>query len=140
MQFEDNTKTRNHYKGILKYHIIISTKFRRKCLNQIEDIVYDSFKYVESKSEFKILTMKLDQDHIHFLIQTKPTVSLGSIIGRMKQQSTWYLKSNDKSYSHLRNFYWSKKFQIWTHGYFASTVGDVSEKIVFNYIEKQGLK
>ena len=84
--------------------------------------------------------MKLDQDHIHFLIQIPPTVSIGSIIGRMKQQSTWYLKENETSYSWIRNFYWSKKFQIWTHGYFVSTVGDVSEKIVFEYIEKQGMK
>lgn len=140
MQFEDNTRTRNHYKGVLKYHLIISTKYRRKCLNQIEDIVYESFRYAEQKSKMKILNMKLDQDHIHFLIQIPPTVSIGSIIGRMKQQSTWYLKENETSYSWLRNFYWSKKFQIWTHGYFVSTVGDVSEKIVFEYIEKQGMK
>ena len=31
-----------------------------------------------------------------------------------------------------------KKRLLWTHGYFVSTIGKVSEKIVFNYIENQG--
>ena len=31
-----------------------------------------------------------------------------------------------------------KKRLLWTFGYFVSTIGKVSEKIVFNYIENQG--
>lgn len=138
MQFEDNSRTRNHYKGRLVYHIIFSTKFRRKCLVGIEDIIYDAFRYCEEKSHFKIKNMKCDKDHIHLLIQIPPTYSLCQTINRMKQVTTSYLYHNDKSHSMLRNFYWAKKLTIWTHGYFASTIGDVSEKIVFDYIENQG--
>lgn len=138
MQFEDNTKTRNHYKGRLVYHIIFSTKFRRKCLIGIEDIVYDAFKYCESKSHFSIHTMKCDKDHIHLLVEIKPTYSLGQTISRMKQMTTSYLYHNEISYAKLRQFYWGKRLKVWTHGYFASTIGEVSEKIVWQYIENQG--
>lgn len=138
MKFEDNSRTRNHYTGRLVYHIIFSTKFRRKCLIGIEDIVYDAFRYCEEKSHFKIKNMKCDKDHIHLLIQIPPVYSLGQTINRMKQVTTSYLYHNDKSHSMLRNFYWAKKLTVWTHGYFVSTVGDVSEKIVFDYIENQG--
>ena len=37
-----------------------------------------------------------------------------------------------------RNRHFGKKKRLlWTHGYFVSTIGKVSEKIVFNYIENQ---
>ena len=138
MKFEDTSRTRNHYNGRLVYHIIFSTKFRRKCLIGIEDIIYDAFRYCEEKSHFKIKNMKCDKDNIHLLIQILPVYSLGQTINRMKQVTTSYLYHNDKSHSMLRNFYWAKKLTVWTHGYFVSTVGDVSEKIVFDYIENQG--
>ena len=38
----------------------------------------------------------------------------------------------------LKQFYWKKKRLLWTHDYFVSTIGKVSEKIVFEYIGKQG--
>ena len=138
MQFEDNSRTRNHYKGELNYHIIFSTKFRRKCLSQIEQELYEAFRYCESKSHFNRKTMKKDNEQIHLIVNIKPTYSLGQTINRMKQMTTSYLYRNDKTRSWLRNFYWAKKLTIWTHGYFASTIGQVSEDIVFKYIENQG--
>lgn len=138
MQFEDNTRTRNHYKGELNYHIIFSTKFRRKCLSQIEQELYDAFRYCESKSHFSIKIMRQDKDHIHLLINIKPIYSLGQTINRMKQMTTSYLYRNEKTRKWLRNFYYAKRLVIWTNGYFASTVGQVSEDIVWNYIENQG--
>lgn len=138
MEFEDNTRTRNHYSGRLVYHIIFSTKFRRKCLIGIEDILYDGFKYCESKSHFNIINMKCDKDHIHLLVEIKPTYTLGQTINRMKQMTTNFLYRNEISRNHLRKFYWAKRLTVWTHGYFASTIGQVSEKVVFDYIENQG--
>ena len=77
MEFEDNTRTRNHYIDCLNYHIIFSTNFRRKCLSNIENELYVAFRYCESKSHFKIKTMKQDKDHIHLLVNIKPTYRLG---------------------------------------------------------------
>jgi putative transposase len=140
MEFEDNTKTRNHYKGELNYHIIFSTKFRRKCLAQIEDELYEAFMYCESKSHFKIKKMKHDKDHIHLLVNIAPIYSLGQTISRMKQMTTSFLYRNETTRNWLRNFYWGKRLTIWTHGYYASTVGKVNEKTIYDYIENQGKK
>lgn len=140
MQFEDNTKTGNHYKGDLNYHIIFSTKFRRKCLSQIEQELYDAFRYCESKSHFSIKIMRQDKDHIHLLVNIKPIYSLEQTINRMKQMTTNYLYRNEKTRKWLRNFYYGKRLVIWTNGYFASTVSQVSEDIVWTYIENQGNK
>ena len=56
----------------------------------------------------------------------------------MKQMTTNYLYRNERSRLWLRKFYYAKRLTVWTHGYFASTVGQVSEKIVWDYIENQG--
>ena len=58
-------KTYGHSKTNLKYHAIFSTKYRRKCLNDIRDNGLKSFKYAENISDFSILTMEIDKDHIH---------------------------------------------------------------------------
>jgi putative transposase len=53
----------------------------------------------------------------------------------MKQLSTWYLWQ--KQESHFRNYFW-KKNKIWTGGYFVSTIGEVSEANILEYIKNQG--
>lgn len=82
--------------------------------------------------------MKQDKDHIHLLVNIKPTYSLGQTINRIKQMTTNYLYRNETSRLWLRKFYWAKRLTVCTHEYFASTVGQVSEKIVLDYIENQG--
>ena len=128
-------KTYGHAKTNLKYHIIFSTKYRRKCLTSIHDDVIDAFKYVQAKSDFDILKMELDKDHIHFLLEFKPSLSIDSVVNRLKSMSTNYLYKIQNAY--LRNFYWNKN-ELWTHRYFVSTIGEVSQKTLEHYIENQG--
>ena len=103
----------NHAKTRLRYHIIFSTKFRRKCLNEIRDIVLDSFRYAESISHFKILVMELDNDHIHFLVSFPPAYSIEQTVRRMKMISTNYVYERCENY--LKKFYWKDKRLLWTH-------------------------
>lgn len=124
-----------HAKTRLRYHIIFSTKYRKKCLNDIKDDVFEAFKYAESKSDFKILLMNLEDDHIHFLMKFKPSLSIEQVVRRMKQMSNYYLWKNHETY--FKKIYWKKK-QIWTGGYFCSTIGNVSEENIKMYIEQQG--
>ena len=129
-------KTYGHAKTRLRYHFIFSTKFRRKCLNEIHDSVLEAFRNADEKSNFSILTMELDKDHIHILIEFKPRYSIEQVVKRLKQLTTNYLWKKNSDY--LKNFYWKQKNVLWTRGYFASTIGDVSEKILKKYIENQG--
>ena len=128
-------KTYGHAKTKLKYHIIFSTKYRRKCLTSIHNDVINAFKYVHAKSDFEILKMELDKDHIHFLLKFKLSLSINFVVNRMKTMSTNYLYKIQNAY--LRNFYQNKN-KLWTHGYFVSTIGEVSQKALEHYIENQG--
>ena len=126
----------NHAKTRLRYHIIFSTKFRRKCLNEIRDMVLDAFKYAKSISHFRILVMELDKDHIHFLVSFPPAYSIEQTVRRMKMISTNYVYERCENY--LKKFYWKDKRLLWTHGYFCSTIGEVSEQKVKHDIENKG--
>ena len=128
-------KTYGYAKTNLKYHIIFSTKYRRKCLSQIRDIILDSFRYVENKSSFNILKMEIDKDHIHFLIESKPSLSIESIVNRMKSISTNYIYKH--CFNYFKQFYYNENL-LWTRGYFCSTIGEVSQKTLEHYIENQG--
>lgn len=132
---EERFKSIAHAKTRLRYHIIFSTKYRRKCLNEIKEEIFNSFKYAESKSDFKILLMNIDNDHIHFLLKFKPALSIEQVVRRLKQLSTYYLWKNHEQY--FKKYYWRTR-QIWTGGYFVSTIGEVSEQNIKQYIENQG--
>lgn len=125
-----------HNKTRLRYHIILITKYRRKCLNQIKDIVFDAFKYTEEHSHMKIHYMNTDKDHIHLLISFPPKYSISQTINRLKQCTTNYLY--DKCYDHLKQFYRRKKKTLWSDSYFCSTIGMISESKVSDYIKNQG--
>lgn len=132
---QDRYESIAHAKTRLRYHIIFSTKYRRKCLTQIRDSIFNSFQYAQERSHFKILKMELDKDHIHFLVKFKPTLSIEQVVRRMKQLSTNYLWKHEKNY--LKQFYLKDKV-LWSGGYFCSTIGEVSEETIRKYIELQG--
>lgn len=130
-------KTLNHEKFILRYHIIFSTKYRKKCLNAIKEDLFASMKRAEgSQDKWKIEVMEADKDHIHFLIKASPTDTVFEIVRVLKQTSTYDMWKLHHDY--LSKVYWSGKHYLWTRGYFASTIGDVSEKTLRHYIESQG--
>lgn len=125
-----------HAKTKIRYHLIFSTKYRKKCLNEVREEVLESFRHAEKNSDFKILLMELDHDHVHFLMRWKPALSIEQVVRRMKQYSTDYLWK--KRPDHFKKYYWGKQKKIWTGGYFVSTIGDVSESRVVEYIKNQG--
>lgn len=103
----NNYHTYNHVKTSLRYHIIFSTKYHRKCLEPIREIVIESFRYVESISHFKILAMETDKDHIHILVTFPPSYSIEQTARRIKQVSTNYIYERYGEY--LKQYYWKRR-------------------------------
>ena len=77
----------------------------------------------------------LDKDHIHYMIETEPTVSVSKIVNLMKSYTTYHVWERYPNY--LRKHFW-KEHTFWTDGYFACSVGNVSEEMLKRYIENQG--
>ena len=80
--------------------------------------------------------METDKDHIHYMIETEPTMSISKIVNLMKIYTTYPIWEKYPNY--LRKHFW-KEHTFWTDGYFACSVGNVSEEMLQKYIENQDL-
>lgn len=124
---------RNHSKCLILYHIIFVTKYRHKLLNLFD--IKSIFINIKNNSDFTIVEMEVDMDHIHFLIKSNPKYSILSIVRRLKQISTIY---SWKSYSNILSKYYWKEHTLWSDGYFICTIGNISKDIIQKYIKSQG--
>lgn len=79
--------------------------------------------------------METDKEHIHYMIETPPNINLSDLIKTLKSYTTYHIWELHKPY--LRKCFW-KEHTFWTDGYFLCSVGNVSEKILKEYIENQG--
>ena len=70
-----------------------------------------------------------------FMIETEPTMSVSKIVNLMKSYTTYHIWKRYPNY--LRKHFW-KEHTFWTDGYFACSVGNVSEEMLKKYIENQG--
>lgn len=69
----------------LRYHLVLTTKYRRPALQGIEQSVYDTFREVEKVNDFKIIEMSIeDGNHIHLALKMSPRYSVSSMVNRIK--------------------------------------------------------
>ena len=60
-----NYDRNNHSKYLLMYHIIFVCKYRRNALIGFEDSLKDISITIASKSDFEVVEMECDKDHIY---------------------------------------------------------------------------
>ncbi len=117
------------------YHIVITTKYRKRIFNQ-GIFAYFDLKLAEITSHYPLITFKQvnhDKDHMHLLMSIPPTMTVGKAVGILKQNTARELK---QKFPFLSSVYWGTD-AVWSEGYFVSTVG-INEGIIKKYIAMQG--
>ena len=102
---------------------------------QVSDDIKQFSYEICQKHKVIIKYMETDKDHIHYMIETEPTMSVSKIVNLMKSYTTYHIWKRYPNY--LRKHFW-KEHTFWTDGYFACSVGNVSEEMLKKYIENQG--
>lgn len=129
-------QTTNRAKHNLKVHLILVCKYRKKLLvRDINELIKNTIYEIESKSDFDIIEMESDIDHIHIMLQHIPRVSISSIVNRIKSITTHRVWGNHSDY--LQKHFWKEK-TFWTDGYFVCSVGEASPETIRLYIQNQG--
>ena len=130
-------KSVNHSKFLLQYHLILVCKYRKRLLsgNNISSYIKMLSLDICSRHKVDIRYMETDKDHIHYMIETEPTVRLSDIVKALKSYTTFHIWEKYNNY--LRKCFWKER-TFWTDGYFICSVGNVSEETLRKYIEKQG--
>lgn len=125
----------SHSKHLLHVHLIFCVKYRKRLLVTYGDTVKSVFMGISDRYDFDIVSMEVDKDHIHMMIQFPPTLAIVSIVRRLKQISTnqlWKLYQQQ-----LRKQFWVEH-TFWSDGYFVCSTGDASTDTIKKYIESQG--
>ena len=132
----NNYVSRNHSKYYLKVQLIFVCKYRKKLLiNNFDNIVKNIILEISYRSNFIIDILETDEDHIHMLISYPPKLSVTSIVGKLKQETTIYLWKNYPKF--LSKHFW-KEHTFWSDGYFACSIGEANPETIKRYIENQG--
>lgn len=133
---ENRYYRKNRRKYMLKVHVILVTKYRKKLLH---DRIAESTKRRISELSliycFDIIVMETDRDHIHLLLEYDITVRVCDLVKVIKQQTTQYLW--DRYPAFLSRHFWKRRI-LWSDGYFACSIGEVSSATIEKYIVSQG--
>ena len=124
----------NHSRYQHQYHIVWCTKYKRKFIQDYVKPVLIAwlFEIVEKYPTLYIKTVNTDIDHIHLQIEIPPNVAVAAVVQRLKMITSTKLC---KKYKFINEMYLDSN--IWSVGYFSSTVG-LNEETIRKYIENQG--
>ena len=118
----------------INYHIVWSTKYRRKVLNtdierRLKEILID----VGKQKGFEIAEIEVGtKDHVHVFVSAIPKISISYIAKMMKGISGRLLL---KEFPEISKELWNG--ELWNPSYYVETIGSISEEAIRQYIQKQ---
>ena len=127
---------KSHYHCVydLKYHLVLVTKYRRKCFtNEMLDRLEEICRNLCEKWEIELLEFGGEEDHVHLLLDMHPNIMPSKFINNLKTVTSRLLRKEYKE--HLDKFYW--KPVLWTRAYCLISSGGAPLEILKEYIQKQ---
>lgn len=125
---------KRHNKTLLLYHLVFPAKYRREVFT---DAVSETLKQVcleiSARFEIHFVEIGMDEDHVHFLIQSVPILSISRIVTIMKSITA---REIFQKHNEVKKFLWGGN--LWTSGYYANTVSEYANaESIQQYIANQ---
>ena len=132
---EDEHIYKSHNKTLLLYHLVFPAKYRKKVFTkEVEETLVKVCEEISKRYEINFVEIGNDTDHVHFLVQSIPTMSVTELVKTVKSITA---KKVFKQHKELRKVLWGGS--LWTSGYYANTVGQYASKdAIVKYIQNQG--
>ena len=128
-------QTSNHAAYSLHYHVILTVKYRHKCLTApMLTRLRDVFAQVSTAWRCELVEFGGEADHVHLLVRGHPSMNLARFVGNLKTVSSRAMR---KEYAqHLSTYYWKTMF--WNGAYAVlSAGGHASLEKLLAYIQDQ---
>ena len=91
---------------------------------------------IEKRYEIRFLEIGMEDDHVHFLVQSVPTYSPSKIVQMVKSITA---RKIFLLCPEVKEQLWGG--ELWTAGYFVNTVSkNGNENVIANYVRNQGKK
>ncbi len=121
----------------LHYHMVLVTKYRSSVIsNEINQDLKQIFIDNGLKNHVTLLDWNIDnnkRDHIHVVFKTTAEVQLSNFIARYKISSAKIIRNK---YPDIKSKLW--KNTLWSKGYFISSLSQINEDTIKNYVASQG--
>jgi putative transposase len=126
---------KSHNVSLLLYHLVCPVKCRQKVFTEpIEESLKNICWSITQHYEITFVEIGADEDHVHFLIQSVPTLSPTKIARIIKSLTARELFDR---HPEIRQMLWNHRF--WTSGFYINTVGRAgNEEAIQNYVKHQG--
>lgn len=109
---------RAHNVSVLLYHYVCSVKYRKGIFDEeVEAVLLDTCREISERYDINFLEIGTDQNHVHFLLQSVPTLAPEQIARTIKSITA---KEIFRLCPWVRQKLWGGN--IWSGGYFVSTV------------------
>ena len=126
---------KRHNKTLLLYHIVCPMKYRKGVIKEeIGETLKEVCFEISERYEIHFVEIGYETDHVHFLVQSVPKLSVSQIAGTVKSITA---KQLYQRHPEIKAKLWGGNF--WTSGFYANTVGQyVNEEVIRKYVESQG--
>ena len=134
-------KIRNNYRSHwhcvynLKYHLVLVTKYRRKCftekiLNRLKNLCEEQCRLWN----IECLEFGGEEDHVHLMLEMHPNIMPSKFINSLKTVTSRLLRKEFAQ--HFAKYYW--KSGLWTRAYCLISAGGAPLSVLKEYIQNQG--
>ena len=117
------------------YHLVCPIKYRRVVITKdVEATLVRTCAEIAARYELQFIEIGTDGDHVHFLIQSVPTLSPSVMAQTIKSITA---KMIFHVHPDITRRLWGGHF--WTSGFYVNTVGQyANEQVIQNYVKNQG--
>jgi putative transposase len=120
----------------LQFHYVACVKYRRKVLSaEVSARLKEINLSVAKGFGVTIIEQETDQDHIHVLFSSKPTIQISRFVNSLKSVSARMLF---REFPEIKEKLWGGSF--WSPSYFLATTGQVTLDVLKRYVENQNAK
>lgn len=126
---------KSHNVSVLLYHFVCPAKYRRVVFSaNVDEELRKVCLELSLRYEVIFVEIGTDEDHVHFLVQSVPTMSPSKLIQLIKSVTA---REIFKRCPEVKKLLWGGAF--WTSGYFVNRVGQyASEDVIRQYVKNQG--
>ena len=119
----------------LHYHLVWVTKYRDKAFlsSKISNALKNELSKIARKNKITIQAMEIMPNHVHMLVSARPALSVTVMVKKFKGTTgKWLFDTFPKEMrSHFHHHH------IWSHTYYAGSVGNTTETVVRHYVQTQ---
>ena len=118
----------------LQYHLILVTKYRKKCINEaVFAILKDQIDKVLKMNGACLEEINYEPDHVHILLSAPPQACLAKLINSIKTTTSRRIRKEMPDY--IKAFYWKPLF--WSRSYMILSSGGAPIEVIKQYIQEQ---